>query len=155
MSSVPYEIHPQAGLACTGSSHGVFTIGFPSRSTIRKIVISQTVGTPVNFTAAFYNRRDVTFLHDESESLSGTQHGQIGLLPPDLYRVTPDLFGIAGSLIYFAGVVDHNLGFLFFNQDTNVLGDQKGNQRLIYLRLSPSGSGAQEFSISLAGEIFS
>jgi hypothetical protein len=155
---IPYEIAPLAGIKANGGVSTCIPIPFPSRSIITKLIIVQTDGTPVNFTAALFNS-DTACL-SESESASGPDGGgDVDLLPPDLYRVTPDMTGTSGKLVFMAGAVGSTIfatgtvisgiGFPFFNQD-EPNPSSLGNARVIYLRLTPSGSATNnEFAVVL------
>lgn len=150
MSMVPYEMPPQGGLIAPGGQDTCFTLDFPSRAVISKIIIKQLSGAPVDFTATLYNKQHACDGSAGSDSLGETR----GVVPSELYKVTPDLGSdSAGYLEYFSDTSSGGHGFVFFNQDNDPNDRRLGNPRKIYLKLSPQGSGDKEFAIALAGEI--
>lgn len=147
---VPYEMPPMGGLKVQGGSGGCFALPFPSRAIISKIVIIQTQGAIVSFTAALFNSEQACGGVPMSDSIPP----DTGSLPDDLYRVTPDLSGTTGKLIYFSDAATGGHGFSFVNQEKSGPKAHLGNMRQVYLRLNPQGSGEMEFAVCLGGEIF-
>ncbi len=149
---VPYEIPPISGLQAKGGQANCFPIDFPSRSILNKLIITQIDGlSPVAFTAALYNSLVACQGQNESESVGAIG----GILPPDLYRVTPDLAGTGGKLMYFSETQTGGHGFVFFNQDVNVPEIARlGNMRRIYLIVTPAGTANNVFAVALGGEVF-
>ncbi len=152
MGRVPYEMKPQSGLVVQGGASGCFEIGFPSRCYITKIIIEQVGGVGVDFVAALYNHEGVC----QGASASDSDGPLTGTLPPNLFRVTPDLQGTAGLLLYFAQAAGAGIGFPFYSHDRRDLrGVDVGNSRLIYLKITPGGSGAKTYAVALGGDIYS
>lgn len=149
---VPYECTPQGGFVVAPGATGVFTIDFPSRSVISKIIVIQTDGVPANFSTILFNNLIAAGGTDQSESVGDYQ----GLLPPDLYRVTPTLTASSGSLIYFSETANGGHGFVFFNQDKDTMANRLGNPHRLYLQITvPAGGGGNcTFAVTIAGEIF-
>lgn len=146
---VPYETQPQTFVAPGGVTTCV-VLGFPSRSTIHKIAIAQSDGGAVAFTAALYNNESACAGRPESASIGG----DVLVFPPDLYRVTPDLAGVAGQLIYFAeDHGGHGFGFVNLDHPADQAGEI-GNPRTIYLRITPAGGGDHTFAIVLGGDAY-
>jgi len=150
--SVPYECTPQAGFVVAPGATETFTIDFPSRSVISKIIVIQTDGVPANFSTILFNNAVAADGTNQSESVGDYQ----GLLPPDLYRVTPTLTATAGKLIYFSETANGGHGFVFFNQDKDTMPNRLGNPHRLYLQITvPAGGGGNcTFAVTIAGEIF-
>jgi hypothetical protein len=145
--SVPYEMPPRGGLEVNGGDTGCFELPFASRAHISKIVIVQTAGTAVAFTAALFNHENAC----QRESASDSVGAETGPLPADLYRVTPDLpSDTAGNLQYFSDRAPGGHAFPFVGMDR----DRLGRSRKIYLRITPQGSGLKTFAVAIAGETF-
>jgi hypothetical protein len=149
MPRVPYEIPPRGGLAVVGGQPNVFALDFPGQAVITKIAIVPTGGAPGAFTAALYNANPAALGQDESESTPGTPGAQV--LPPDLYRITPDLASTGGKLVYFSEDSTGGYGFLVYNQDLP-RNNNLGKLRKVYLEITPAGSG--EFAVALGGEAY-
>lgn len=151
-AGVPYEIQPIGGIRVPGGAVSYVKIGFPSRSSITKIVVVQTGGAPGPFTAALYSNESAA--RGQLESVSAD--GQSVVLPPDLYRVTPDLASDAdGRLVYISESHGGGIGFTFVNLDHPASEPgQIGNPRHVYLQLTPSGAGELEFAVALAGDAY-
>lgn len=149
---VPYECAPQAGFTVTPGETGVFTIDFPSRSVISKIVIVQTAGTPNNFTATLFNNLVAAGGTNQADSVGPFS----GVLPPELYMVTPALTASSGSVVYFSETANGGHGFVFFNQDKDTMPNRLGNPHRLYLKIETNGGGGDDcvFAVSIAGEIF-
>jgi NADPH:quinone reductase-like Zn-dependent oxidoreductase len=143
---VPYEMAPQGGLLVQGGEVGCFALAFASRARITKLIVVQTSGVAVNFTAALYNRLGVCAGHTFSESVGVPAAGG-GALPPEVWRVSPDLAGTAGVLEYFSDQQPGGQGLTFVGQDA----DRLGRGRKIYLRISPQGTGPKQFAVALGG----
>lgn len=155
MTGVPYEIRPTAGFKAKGGQTTCFPIDFPSRAYLNRLAIVQVDGLPpVAFTAALYNAESACRGQNQSDSLS--VGGPADILPPDLYRVTPDLVGTAGKLFYFSETQSGGHGFVFFNQDpASAPAAKLGNPRKIYLAITPAGAADNEFAVALGGSVFS
>lgn len=149
--SIPYECTPQGGFVVNAGATETFTIDFPSRSVISKIIVIQTDGTPANFSVVLFNNAIAAGGTDQSESVGDYQ----GDLPPDLYRVTPTLSATAGKLLYFSETSNGGHGFVFFNQDKDTMANRLGNPHKLYLQITvPGSSGDATFAVTIAGEIF-
>lgn len=152
---VPFEMSPQSGLQTIGGQASCFPLKVPSgRCTIDKIVIVQTDGVLVAFTAAFYNHEGACEGLEVSDS-DVLGEPSVAALPSNVWRVTPDLAGTAGVLEYFSDTNGNGLGFTFVNQDKTTYESRiAAKARKIYLKITPAGSGAKAFAVALAGEMF-
>lgn len=143
---LPYTMQPQV-IEATGGVTSCHEFDFPSRTFIRTIIIQQVSGGLEAFTAALFNHEGVC----EGASESDSEGLVTGPIPPDNYRVTPDLVGAAGQLHYFAEQQGGS-GYDFFSLDgANQRGSRLGNARKIYLRITPAGSGLKRYAITLGG----
>lgn len=148
---VPYEMPPQGGLIVPSSGLGCFKLKFPSRCWIVKIVVTQTDGPAADFTAALFNKENVCSGQEGSDSDRFTEPS-IGILPDDVYRVTNDLSGTAGKLVYFTEQTG-GYGYVFCSQDTdkNVFhGARIGQNREIYLRIVAPPGVSRTYAIGMA-----
>jgi hypothetical protein len=145
---------PQGGLVVDGGASQCFTFQFPSRVIISKIVVIQTGGVVGDFTAALFNHIDACEGHPLSESDTFTEPS-MGVLDPDVYRVTPDIQGTAGRLVYFSDAGSGGHGYVFYSQETLKESQLKriGNVRRIHLRITPGGSGPKTFCAAIGGLI--
>lgn len=144
---VPYATPPEAGLAASSGST-CFPIRFASRAYITRILIKQTSGSPGAFTVALYSNSGACGGHPQSES-----EGPVGgVIPTDLYRVTPDLSGTAGALLYFSELSNGGSGFPFINQDPP--DGRPFANKTVYVNITHSLGAGIKFAISIAGEVF-
>jgi len=144
---LPYTMQPQV-IEATGGQSQCFEFDFPSRVFIRTIIIQQISGVFENFTAALFNHEGTC----EGLSESDSEGPVTGGIPPDNYRVTPDLVGTTGSYQFFSESLNGGNGYDFFNLDgANQRGSRLGNARKLYLRLTPSGSGPKRYAVTIGG----
>lgn len=149
---VPYESPPLANLQVNGGSSVCFPCPFPNRSSIRKIIAKQTSGVDVNFTVALYSRQ--VACDGDSVSMSVENIEDEGLCKPDNFRVTDDLAGTAGSLIWFAERDAAGLGFDFFSQEPTPAGNAFVRQQTIWVKITAQGSGLKAFCVTLGGRVY-
>jgi len=143
---VPYEIQPQSGIDVSNVPV-VEAIEWPHRSRITKIVVTQIDGVAEAFTVALYNHPQVSDGSQTSDSVGP----DVGPIPDDHYRVTPDLVAVAGKLIYFSETETGGAGFQFFSQKAK---DNRQGQRdgKLYVKITPVGAGVKKFCITIGGE---
>jgi hypothetical protein len=72
-----------------------------------------------------------------------------GKLPPDVWRVSPDLAGVNGKLLYFSDETTGGHGLTFVGQDKDIL----GKSRKLYISITPA-SGDATFAATCGGEAF-
>jgi hypothetical protein len=138
----PYECPPQLNIPCQPGVTTWVEIGFPSRSTITKIIlVQQGPIREVPIVLALYNRATVM----SNGSLSLDMDQGTGNAHPDLFRVTDDLTGI-GKIKYFADKASGGNGYDFYSQDEQRPGREFGNNRMLYAAITtPPGSGETYF----------
>ena len=146
----PYEMRPMGGIAAVGGTPTVVEIDYPSRALIGKIVCVQTEGADQGFTLALFNAEGPAGGVAESE----TDGDESGVLPEDLYRVTPDLVAASGKVVYFSEESTGGVGFVFFSQERGTSAARLGNARKLYARITPGGSGSKKFALALGGQSF-
>ncbi len=146
----PYEMPPMGGIEGVGGTPICVEIDYPSRALISKIVCVQTEGADQGFTLALFNAQRPCGGVAESDSLGD----ETGLLPEDLYRVTPDFTSTDGKIVYFSDESTGGAGFVFFSQEKNTSAARLGNARKLYARITPGGSGSKKFSLALGGQSF-
>jgi len=144
---VPYEIPPMAGIVAADATPIVVEIDWPDRSIISKIIVVQTGGTGEAFTVALFNHSQVS----TGEATSDSVGAEVGLIPDDCYRVTPDLVATAGKLIYFSDQATGGYGYVFFGQKS-LVGRQGQRIRKLYLRITPASSSAKTFALVVGGQ---
>jgi hypothetical protein len=152
MSGVPYEMPPQSGLVAPPGTT-CFRLPFASRAILSRMVIKQIGGPTANFTAALYSNASACAGRPESESLGDSG----GDLPPDLYRVTPDLAGTGGLLLYFSETQTGGHGFLFHNMDASPIPTRPANgriERYIYLAITHAAVSDCTFAVAIGGTSF-
>lgn len=142
----PYEIPPMAGVAVLGVPI-VVEVDYPNRNVISKIIIVQTAGPLEAFTVALFNHPQVL----TGEVTSDSAGPEVGRIPDDCYRVTPDLVAANGKLLYFADQASGGYGYLFFSHKTPFDRQGQGTRKL-YVRITPVGGGAKLFSICIGGQ---
>lgn len=148
---VPYEIKPMGGLQVHGGQSACFKIPFIHRSVIDKFIVVQTAGQDDGFTVALYN----ALVACEGGSHSDSE-GDVGVLPPDVYRVTPDFNSVNGRVMYFT---DDNggFGYPFFGQERSnprsFMSASKGSPD-IYLKITARGSDLKSFAVALGALTF-
>lgn len=146
---IPYETAPQGKLEAVPGKLNVFPLSFPNKTAITKILIVQTSGTVTSFTAALYNNESAAGGRPESESLNP----DVVIFPTDLYRVTPDLAGANGKLLYFSEAENSGMGFPFFSQDDPERSQSiMGGSRRVYLQIVTPV--AMTFSVVLGGDTY-
>lgn len=150
MSGVPYET-VQAGLAMSnGVTSQCFALDFPSRSIITKLLVEGVEGAIGDFTVALYNNPVACANKMDSES----DGSAVGHLPPDLFRVTPDIAAVSSKVAYHADKSTGGAGYVFFSQDSDPVAKRLGNPRKLYLKITGDGVGAKKFAVAVAGLIF-
>ncbi|MEM4406680.1 MAG: hypothetical protein QXS68_06510 [Candidatus Methanomethylicaceae archaeon] len=118
-------------LSAPGGSRTVWELApFPEEALLRKLVIRQTSGTPVSFTVRLYN-------HESTITTTGLSEYQV----TDLLNSTSP-----GELIHFFGAAAPS----FNNMDGSGPSTRK---QAIYLEIQPSGSGAKQWKVALAGTV--
>jgi hypothetical protein len=137
-----------SGIEIQGGDARVVAVDFPSRTSVSKIIVVQYDGVLADLTVALYNHVSVL----EGTEMSDTVGSETGPIPPDCYRVTPDLHGSNGKLIYFSDTATGGYGFIFYSQDRQPPGRQLGNVRKLYVKIAPQGSGAKKFALCIGGE---
>jgi hypothetical protein len=143
---VPYEIPPKAGIAATGTPI-VEVIDWPDRSVISKIVVVQTEGVMEAFTVALYNHPQV----EDGVQVSDSVGGEVGKIPDDCFRVTPDLVaGAGGKLLYFSDEATGGYGYVFYGQKAK---DGRQGQRAskLYVKITPTSGGAKKYALCIGG----
>lgn len=146
----PYEMAPMGGLVAVGGQANCFEIPYPSRSLISKIVCVQTAGDINGFTLALFN----SAVACEDVAQSDVVGDDRGILPDDLYRVTPDLTTVDDKVVYFSDESTGGAGFVFFNQERASSPARIGNARRLYVRITPGGSGSKTFALALGGQAY-
>ena len=142
---VPYETPPQVAEAVAGPT--VIEVDWPDRSVISKIIVVTTEGTGEAFSVALYNHPQV-----ESDEVSSDSIGpDVGRVPDDLYRITPDLVAnAAGKLIYFSDQATGGSGYMVFGQ-ARLDGRQGQRQRKIWLKITPVTNTPRKFGYVIGG----
>jgi hypothetical protein len=155
MDAVPYESKPQAGLLVEAGGPGCFAIPFPSRGLLTKMIIEQTGDDPrLNFTAALFNSENAC-VADQSESDS--EGSYTGTVPPNVFRVTPDMNSDSpGYLEFFANDSPGGHGYTVFNQDARSNNGGPGDRNIgppkeLWLRITTSGNSQATFAVVLGG----
>lgn len=141
---VPFMIEKR-NLTTPNGEETCFEINFPSRCEITRIVIVQIAGTLSNFSAAVFNSAEAC----GGESISEAEVPG-GKLPPELFRQTPNLQGVGGSLAWFANDTSGGKGYTFVGAPNDLL----GRGRRMYLKIRPDGGGDKEFAVSISGNSF-
>lgn len=146
---VPFCQKPQGGLTVNGNEARCFGIDIPSRCFISRLIVMQVSG-PIpasNFKVELFNSENACGGESESDSVGDST----GMLPPDLYRVSPELLGVAGRLIYFSEESTGGAGFVFVGQDK----DRLGKSRKLWVKITPDQGGAERtYAIAVGGESF-
>lgn len=142
---VPYEAKPQVNVDIVGQPV-VLEFPWPDRSVISKIIVVQTDGVAETFTVALYNHSQVATGNAESDSES-----PVGKIPDDCFRVTHDIpSDSAGRLTYFSDHATGGYGFVFKSQE-DLAGRQGQSARKVYVKITPAGSGAKKFAVTIGG----
>jgi hypothetical protein len=151
MSAIPFDIAPMSGIILSGGTPRTFAVELPSRGVIDKIVCKQINGVLVAFTVALFNNGAVA----DGEETSDSVGAEIGAIHEDAYRVTPDLstatYGANGSLLFFTNLSPGGRGFPYVNTDPFDEGRVGIRPRRLYVRITPAGSGAQEYCLAIGG----
>lgn len=140
---VPYETKPQI-VAVSGPT--VFEIPWPNRSVVSKLIVVQLEGTGEAFTAALYNHPQVQTGLAASDSLGA----EVGKIPDDCFRITPDLAATSGRLLYFSDQATGGYGYVFFSQEA-LAGRQGQGSPNIYLKITPVAGGSRRFAFVVGG----
>lgn len=143
---VPYETKPAVSEEIEGTSPVVIEIDWPDRSVISKIIVVTTHGPGEAFTVALYNHPQV----DTGEVTSDSIGEDVGSIPDDLYRITPDLVATAGKLIYFSEQATGGYGFVMFGQ-AQLDGRQGQKRRKIYMKITPVSGTAKKIGYVIGG----
>jgi hypothetical protein len=137
----PYEIAPLI-LNATGGVAKLWAIPFPSRVRLTRLNLIQTSGALVAFTVDLFSAGPSQGLTDAPQALD------------EIYRVSPTINSdVAGHMVHFFPDVD----VYFFNQDAvnrPAGASESGQNRVIYMRLTPQGAGAQSYTLVMAAEMF-
>ena len=139
--ATPYEVH-ELGINVTGGQTVCVPVPFPSRTFVGKLVVCQTGGVGGAFVVECLNRS----LACEGLSVANDEGEGPGPAPIDLYRVMPKLTNVPPA--HHVEAFATGLGWPFFNMDGDV---GMGNPRVIYIQISPPGTGLKEFAIAING----
>lgn len=132
----------KSGINVSGGGVHCEALPFPSRTFISALTVVQTGGIGVVFSVEVLDRSEVC----EGYSLKNDHGSGPGPDPLVLYRVMPAMTNVLPA--HYVQSFSTGIGWPFFNMD----GDAGlGNQRLIYIQISPIGSGNKEFALSAAG----
>lgn len=143
---VPYEAKPQVDVDIAGSPV-VLEFPWPDRSVISKIIVVQTDGVAEAFTVGVYNHSQVQTGHQVSDS----DQPDVGKIPDDCFRVTHEIPSDApGTLLYFSDRATGGYGFVFKSQEA-LDGRQGQAVRKAYVKITPAGSGAKKFAVTIGG----
>lgn len=142
----PYEIPPMAGIPI-GGTPVIVEIDYPNRGVISKIVVVQTSGTPEDFKVALYNHPQVMTGEVTSDSIGP----DVGRIPDDCYRITPDLEGQAGKLLYFSDEATGGYGYIVFSQKQAPNRQGQGDRK-IYAKITPTSSSSKTFALCVGGQ---
>lgn len=144
---VPYEAKPMAGIE-VDSVPVVVEVPWPNRSVISKIIVVQTDGVQEAFTVALYNHPQV----QTGEVTSDSVGPDIGRLPDDVYRVTPNLVASSGGkLIYFSDQATGGYGYVFFSQK-DLAGRQGQKESKLYVKITPVSAGVKSIALCIGGQ---
>lgn len=144
---VPYEIAPMVNIPSNGSQPVIVEIDWPDRSVIAKLIVVTTDGVGEAFTAALYNHEQV----ETGEQVSDSVGPNVGKVPDDCFRVTPDLAAnSAGKLIYFSDQATGGYGYMFFGQKAKA-GRQGQRASKLYLKITPLTGTARKYAVVVGG----
>lgn len=143
---VPYEIKPMSNIPLAGTPI-VIEIDYPNRCVVSKIVVVQTSGTAENFSVGIYNHPQVM----DGDVSSDTDGPDIGPIPDDCYRVTPELTATNGKLLYFSDQATGGYGYTVFSQKQETNRQGQGSRK-IYLKITPASSGDKRIAICVGGQ---
>lgn len=146
---VPYETKPKAGILIAGGQTKTELVNWPSRSFISKVVVVQTSGNIDGFTVELFNHVDAMEGTERSDSSSDSDGDKI---PLDCYRVGSPMTTDDDKLLYFSDEATGGHGLQFYCQDVDRADRRGQKQPNLYMRITPSGSGAKTFAYCIGGE---
>lgn len=145
--SVPIESAPMVNVQLDGTTPKVIPVDWPHRSVISKIIAVVTDGAADAFTLAIYNHSQV----DTGVPVSDSVGSDVGKVPNDLFRITPDLVaGSNGKLLYFSEQSTGGYGYLVFSNEPRP--DRQGQRyNKVYVVITAATAGARRISLLLGG----
>lgn len=137
--SVPYEKTFELDAAVSGTNN-YFTLRFPARGTLTKIVCVQLSGVNAGFELDIYNSEEPVNDAEEGSSSAGEE-----TFSSDAYKIIPTQDVAALGKVQMMGG-DHE--YPYKNQD----GTACLHIRKLYARIRPKGTGIKDFQLTLAVE---
>lgn len=148
MSSTIYEITPLVDVRIAGPGPQVIPIPFISRAYINKIIVVQTDGVFGAFTVELFNRPEIA--GDLGQTSESAGPDRVGIIPEDLFRVTPPLVASSGGkLLHFSEDANGGRGYAFVGPP--IRNDFK-SQAILYMRITPAAAGNNQYAIAISGE---
>lgn len=147
---VPFKVRA-GGLQVNGGAVGCFPIDVAVRAVLTTIIVAQVSGVVAGFTWAIFDDEQACGGLAESDSLVEGPGDMTGDLPAEISRVTPDTSTAGDTSEYFADQAPGGHGYTFVSRFDH---SKNKASRMAYLKISPGGSGAKEFAISIAGEAY-
>ena len=144
MSTIPFNV-TAAGVVVANGASVVVTLSAPGRASISKLIVTQTAGTQVAFTAIVLETLLAAQGTNQLDSAGAT-------IPPDNFEATKTFASSSGKIKYFADDSTGGKGYTFVNRTVSPVGAELGVKREIYLRLTNGGANPATFCISMAGE---
>lgn len=144
MSSIPFNV-TAAGVVVPANSSVVVTLSAPGRAIISKLIIAQTAGVQVSFSALLFETLAAANGTNQTDAAGAT-------IPPDNFEATKTFSSSSGKIKYFSDESTGGKGYTFVNRTVSPFGAELGVKREAYLKLTNAGGNSATFCVSMAGE---